>query len=92
LASVSTHARIILAAYFETCDSSPMTHPPSKKQAWFGWCMYDWANSAFATIILSAVLPVYFVALVPDDGALISFLGFSFLHPPSGDILFLSPC
>ena len=22
------------------------------------WCMYDWANSAFATTILAAVLPV----------------------------------
>jgi UMF1 family MFS transporter len=54
-----------------------MRHHPTKKQAWFGWCMYDWANSAFATVILSAVLPVYFVALVPDDGARISFLGFS---------------
>ena len=39
--------------------------------------MYDWANSAFATVILAAVLPVYFVALVPDSGANISFLGFS---------------
>jgi len=39
--------------------------------------MYDWANSAFATVILSAVLPVYFVSLVPDEGARISFLGFS---------------
>ena len=39
--------------------------------------MYDWANSAFATVVLSAVLPVYFVALVPEKGALISFLGFS---------------
>ena len=38
--------------------------------------MYDWANSAFATVILSAVLPVYFVALVPEEGAHISFLGF----------------
>jgi UMF1 family MFS transporter len=38
--------------------------------------MYDWANSAFATVILSAVLPVYFVALVPEEGARISFLGF----------------
>ena len=24
------------------------------------WCMYDWANSAFATTILGAVLPVYY--------------------------------
>jgi UMF1 family MFS transporter len=54
-----------------------MNNLPTKKQAWFGWCMYDWANSAFATVILSAVLPVYFVALVPEEGARISFLGFS---------------
>jgi UMF1 family MFS transporter len=25
------------------------------------WCMYDWANSSFATTILSAVFPIYFV-------------------------------
>jgi UMF1 family MFS transporter len=24
------------------------------------WCMYDWANSAFATTIMAAVLPVYY--------------------------------
>ncbi len=24
------------------------------------WCMYDWANSGFATTILAAVLPVYY--------------------------------
>jgi len=53
-----------------------MPSHPTKKQSWFGWCMYDWANSAFATVILSAVLPVYFVALVPEEGAVISFLGF----------------
>ncbi len=34
-----------------------------------GWCIYDWANSAFATVILAAVLPVYFASLVPDRGA-----------------------
>ena len=26
----------------------------------FGWVMYDWANSAFATTIMAAVLPVYY--------------------------------
>lgn len=30
-----------------------------KKRVW-AWTMYDWANSAFATTILAAVLPVYF--------------------------------
>jgi UMF1 family MFS transporter len=30
--------------------------------------MYDWANSAFATTILAAILPVYFASLVPEGG------------------------
>jgi len=60
-----------------------MNNMPTKKQSWFGWCMYDWANSAFATVILSAVLPVYFVALVPEEGARISFLGFSHIFRAS---------
>ena len=47
------------------------------RTAWFGWCMYDWANSAFATIIMAAVFPVYFAALVPDEGARLSLFGFS---------------
>lgn len=31
-----------------------------KRKEVFGWTMYDWANSAFATIIMAAVLPVYY--------------------------------
>ncbi len=35
-----------------------------------GWYLYDWANSAFATVILAALLPVYFAeAVVPAGGA-----------------------
>ena len=41
----------------------------SRNKAKFGWCLYDWANSAFATVILAAVLPVYFASLVPEGGA-----------------------
>jgi UMF1 family MFS transporter len=43
------------------------------QKARFGWCLYDWANSAFATVILAAVLPVYFVSLVPENGATLPF-------------------
>lgn len=32
------------------------------------WCLYDWANSAFATVVLAAVLPVYFAAIAPPGG------------------------
>jgi UMF1 family MFS transporter len=45
-----------------------MTKPASNKAS-FGWCLYDWANSAFATVVLAAVLPVYFASLVPAKGA-----------------------
>lgn len=40
----------------------------SLRKARFGWCMYDWANSAFATVILAAVLPVYFANIAPSAG------------------------
>ena len=34
--------------------------PAEYKRRIWAWTMYDWANSAFATTILAAVLPVYF--------------------------------
>jgi len=42
--------------------------PDKLRRARRGWCLYDWANSAFATIILSALFPVYFASLVPPAG------------------------
>ncbi len=33
---------------------------PDRRTAQRAWCLYDWANSAFATSVVSAVLPVYF--------------------------------
>jgi UMF1 family MFS transporter len=48
------------------------------KKTIFGWCMYDWANSAFATTILAAVLPIYFVSIVPEGGVDITILGITF--------------
>lgn len=41
-----------------------------KKRAQFGWVMYDWANSAFATTIMGAILPNYFLAYIATEGAL----------------------
>ena len=38
------------------------------------WCLYDWANSGFATVILAAVLPVYFATLIPPHGVKITIL------------------
>ncbi len=49
-------------------------HPASRAGGWLrslglhrpelrAWAMYDWADSAFATTIMSAVLPIYFVSV-----------------------------
>ncbi|MFP3914654.1 MAG: MFS transporter [Actinomycetota bacterium] len=38
------------------------------RRALRAWAMYDWANSAYATVIAGAVLPAYFVStVVPGD-------------------------
>ena len=51
----------------------------SRRRAVHGWCMYDWANSAFATSIGTAILPVYFVVLFKDAfGQETTLLGFTF--------------
>jgi UMF1 family MFS transporter len=42
-----------LTAYTDVADRE------YKRRIW-AWTMYDWANSAFATTIMAAVLPIYF--------------------------------
>jgi MFS transporter, UMF1 family len=43
------------------------------------WCMYDWANSVHALVIVSSIFPVYFsaTALNENGGEVIDFLGIS---------------
>ena len=33
--------------------------PPEKKSVW-GWALYDWANSAFATTVMAGFFPIFF--------------------------------
>ena len=40
------------------------------KRAIFGWTMYDWANSAFATTIMASILPNYFGMFIATEGSL----------------------
>ena len=38
----------------------------------FGWCMYDWANSAYITTVSVGLLPIYFTGVVvPTEGVTI---------------------
>jgi UMF1 family MFS transporter len=48
--------------------SAPEASERDYQRAINAWAMYDWANSAFAVIILTAVFPVYYRALVANAG------------------------
>lgn len=47
------------------------------KKTIFGWCMYDWANSAYGTTVVAALLPNYF-AMGIVGGAGVSIAGQTF--------------
>jgi MFS transporter, UMF1 family len=46
-----------------------LTNKPSKAppKEIFGWCMFDFANSSFTTIIITAVFNAYFVSVVVSE-------------------------
>ncbi len=46
-------------------DNVVLTESPAQhKKAIWAWTMYDWANSAFATTVMGAVLPTYFATYI----------------------------
>jgi len=46
--------------------SSTTQNPPVTRREIFGWCMYDVADSAFTTVIVSTVFAIYFKSVVGD--------------------------
>ena len=43
------------------------------------WYMYDWANSVYSLVIISAIFPVYYKAVATTNGSdQVQFLGFTF--------------
>ncbi|MDH7514549.1 MAG: MFS transporter [Bacteroidota bacterium] len=47
-----------------------------RRRTLFGWYMYDWANSAFATTVLAALFGPYLdTVVVPKGGVVVPFLG-----------------
>jgi len=52
---------------------------PQTRRAIRGWCMYDWANSAFFTSAGTAIFPIYFViAFQASFGSRSEILGMTF--------------
>lgn len=41
------------------------------------WTMYDWANSVYSLVIITAIFPIYYKAVAVDNGSdVINFLGY----------------
>lgn len=45
----------------------PQPAEPASRRERFAWCMYDFANSGFTTVILTAIFNAYFVGVVAGD-------------------------
>ncbi len=48
--------------------TAPRAHPPPKRREIFGWAMFDFANSSYTTVIVTAAFGVYFTRLVAPPG------------------------
>lgn len=46
--------------------SSDALNPGVRRREVFGWAMYDFANSGYTTVVLTAVFAAYFVGVVAD--------------------------
>ena len=49
-------------------DASPLPEA-APRRARVAWCLYDWANSAFPTVIVTFVFSTYFVSAIQTDTA-----------------------
>ncbi len=60
-------------------DSGTTTHQLNVPRVVRAWCLYDWANSVYSLVIISAIFPVYYkaVAVSETTGDMVPFLGFS---------------
>ena len=72
-----------------------MTTPaPAPRQTIAAWCLYDWANSAFTTLVVTFIYSAYFTAAFADDpgrgtalwsrGVVVSALAIAALAPLAG--------
>lgn len=50
-------------------DSSSALNPGVRRREVFGWAMYDFANSGYTTVVLTAVFSAYFVGAVAGGEA-----------------------
>jgi MFS transporter, UMF1 family len=66
LLSVIWGVRGVYQAMIENKDQAAQ---PQDKRSIFSWCLYDWANSAFSTVIITFVFSVFFMRGMVGDEA-----------------------
>ena len=49
--------------------SSDVLNPGVQRRELFGWAMYDFANSGYTTVVITAVFNAYFVGVVAGGAA-----------------------
>ena len=73
----------------EPATPVPPPYPPPARREIFGWAMFDFANSSYTTVIITAAFGIYFTKLVaPDGGAFYWGLGIAISNLA---VLLLSP-
>jgi UMF1 family MFS transporter len=62
----STRSDMMIAALSKEALPSGLAPGVSKKEVW-AWAMYDFANSGYTTVVITAVFNVYFVSVVAGN-------------------------
>src|SRR5262245_56124737 len=66
----------MISMNMSSASSAPQSKPINDRREIFGWIMYDWANSAFSTTVIAALLGPYLTALaqsaVGENGVVMS--------------------
>ncbi|HOW49249.1 MAG TPA: MFS transporter [Rubrivivax sp.] len=71
-------------------DSAALNGGVRKREV-FGWAMYDFANSGYTTVVLTAVFNAYFVGVVAGDAAWATFAWTSALAASSAIVMLTMP-
>lgn len=71
--------------------SSDALNPGVRKREVFGWAMYDFANSGYTTVVLTAVFAAYFVGVVAGGTAWATFAWTLALSVSNAVVMFTMP-
>ena len=72
-------------------DGSPLLQPGVRKREVWAWAMYDFANSGYTTVVLTAVFNAYFVGVVAGNAEWATFAWTAALGASNVLVMLLMP-